>query len=290
MITVRRAVGWAAVAGTLPYLGLKAAWLSGSRVGILDSAAFEGPSVFVLNAITAGMDLVAIIVALLFTYSWAVPGFLVLVPIWVGTGFLVPIAVLLPGMDFGEQQSFLEPWVQPLVYGGFAFQGVMLVAAFVFYARERWGFVFRIGMPEIGTARVVAAHVGALLAAASGVRFIADDSVVFGGFAFVAASATVVIAHRVRGPLWVPLVVAWLGSGALFAWGAWSTVVLLSGTFLDDGAPAWPSLLDVAAGALIAVSVCAVRPPCTAASAPRPRTRGGTSARSSRTPAHPPSA
>lgn len=263
---IRRAVGWAAVAGTLPYLGLKAAWLSGSRVGIADTTAFEGPSVFVLNAVTAGMDLVAIVVALLFTYSWVVPGFLVLVPIWVGTGFLVPIAILLPGMDFAERQSFLEPWVQPLVYGGFAFQGVMLVAAFVFYARERWGFVFRIGVPGIGTARMVTAHVGALLAAAAGVRFVADGGVLFAVFAFAAAGAALVIAHRARGPLWVPLVVAWLGSGALFAWGAWSAVVLLGETFLADGTPAWPSLVNVAAGALVGVSVCAVRPPCTAAS------------------------
>jgi hypothetical protein len=283
---IRRAVGWAAVAGTLPYLGLKAAWLSGSRVGVADTAAFEGPSVVVLNAVTAGMDVVAIVVALVFTYSCAVPGFLVLVPIWVGTGFLVPIAVLLPGMDFGAQQSFLEPWVQPLVYGGFAFQGVMLVAAFVFYARERWGFVFRIGMPGIGTARVVTAHVGAALAVAAGGRFVAEDSVVFAVFAFAAAGAALLIAYRARMRLWGPLVVAWLGSGALFAWGAWSAVVLLGDTFLADGTPAWPSLVNVAAGALIGVSVCAVRPPCTAASGPRPRTRGGTSAPSSRSRAH----
>lgn len=53
----------------------------------------------------------------------------ILVPVWVGTGFLVPIAALLPAMDFSGTQPFLESWVQPLVYGGFAWQGVMLAAA-----------------------------------------------------------------------------------------------------------------------------------------------------------------
>ena len=44
-------------------------------------------------------------------------------------------------MDFSGTQPFLESWVQPLVYGGLAWQGVML-----------------------------AAYAGALLAAASGIR------------------------------------------------------------------------------------------------------------------------
>jgi hypothetical protein len=278
-------VGWAAVVGTLPYLALKAAWLSGSTVGVADPSVFHDGSAFVLNAVTAGMDAVAIVVALVFTYSWGyrVPGFFILVPVWVGTGFLLPIAVLLPGMDFSSSRAFLEPWVQPVVYGGFAWQGVMLAAAFFFYARERWPFVFRVDtadLPAVLTSRVVAAYAGALLAAASGVRLVTEKPV-FAVLAFGAAAGTVMMTSRVPGPLWIPVVVAWVGAGSLFAWGSWAAVIEFGDTFLDDGEAVWPALLDLAGGLVIGVtslallSACGARPRCTAASAGHPRTRGG---------------
>jgi hypothetical protein len=280
MITVRHAIGWAAVLGTLPYLLLKAIWLSGGTIGVTDPALFDDTSVLVLNAVTAAMDAVAILVALAFTYSWGlrVPGFFVLVPIWIGTGFLAPIAILLPSMDFGDPQPFLAPWVQPLVYGGFAWQGVMLAIAFVFYASHRWPFVFRLDTAD------VPAHVGALLAAASGVRFIAQGTfqdIVFGAFALGAAAGAVVMTNRISGRFWVPVVVTWVGAGAMFSWSAWATVNSLGDTFLDGGAPAWPALLGTAGGltigltSLVLLSGCGDRRPCTAEFAGHPRTRGG---------------
>ncbi|MFI7674792.1 hypothetical protein [Actinophytocola sp. NPDC049390] len=261
MITMRYAIGWAAVAATVPYLVLKAVWLAGGTVGL--TAPFDEPSAYVLNAVTAAMDVVAIVVALGFTYAWGrrVPGFLVLVPIWVGTGFLVPIALLLPTMDLSQSQPFLAPWVQPLVYGGFAFQGVMLTIAFVFYARDRWPSVFRLGtadVPAAGPVRLVVAHVGALLAAASGVRYFSYgtvDSVLFGVLALAAAGGVLVMTNRVRGRFWVPVVVTWVGAGSLFAWGMWTVVNRLGDTFLVGGpAPVWPALLDVTAGCLIGLT------------------------------------
>lgn len=281
---LRLLVGWAAVLGTLPYLTLKAAWLAGSTVGVADPSQFQDGSVFVLNAVTAGMDLVAILVALAFTYSWGhrIPGFFVLVPVWIGTGFLIPIAVLLPTLDFSGSLPFLEPWVQPMVYGGFAWQGVMLAAAFFFYARERWGFVFRVDtgqVPAAGVVRAVAAYAGALLAAASGIRLLTQNPV-FAVLAFGAAAGTVVMTSRVRGPFWVPVVVTWLGAGSLFAWGAWAAVISFGDTFLAGGEPQWSALLDVGGGVLIGLTslvlLSGARRPCTAASAAHPRTRGGT--------------
>lgn len=268
--------------GTIPYLALKTIWLTGGTIGVVDTAAFDEPSAFVLNAVTAGMDVIAILVALLFTYGWRVPGLLVLVPIWVGTGFLIPIAVMLPGMDFSAPQSFLEPWVQPLVYGGFAFQGLMLVIAFVFYARERWGFVFLLDtadIPAAGAVRMIATHVGALLAAAAAVRYLAGGDLVFGAFALAAAAGALVMTHRIKGRFWVPVVVTWLGAGSLFAWGSWSAVNAIAATFLARNAPVWPPLLDLTGGALIgltSLSVFAGLRPYKAGSAGHPRTRGGT--------------
>lgn len=262
MITVRHAIGWAAVLGTFPYLALKGAWLTGSTIGVTDPVMFDQPSTWVLNAITAGMDVVAIVVALAFTYSWGqrVPGFVVLVPIWIATGLLAPITFLLPSMDFGDPQPFLESWVQPVVYGGFAWQGVMLTIAFVFYAMDRWPSVFRLDtadLPAGGAVRIVAAHVGAVIAAASAVRFFARGTFedgVFGVLALAAAVGTVVMNNRVRGRFWVPLVVTWTGAGVLFAWGAWSSVNLLGMTFLSDGGVAWFTLLDTAGGLLIGLT------------------------------------
>lgn len=261
MITVRHAIGWAAVVATVPYLALKTIWLAGGTVGVVDVDAFGEPSAFVLNAVTAGMDVVAILVALLFTCGWRVPGLLVLVPIWVGTGFLVPIAVMVPGMDFSAPQSFLEPWVQPLVYGGFAFQGLMLAIAFVFYARERWAYVFLLDtadIPAAGVVRLLAGHVGVLLAAAAAVRYLAGGDFVFGAFALAAAAGSLVITHRVRGRFWVPVAAAWVGAGSLFAWGSWSAVNALAETFLARNAPVWPPLLDLAGGALIGLTSLSV--------------------------------
>lgn len=282
---VRLLVGWAAVLGTVPYLVLKTAWLTGSTVGVADPSVFLDDGVFVANAVTAGMDFVVIVVALALTYSWGrrIPGFVVLVPVWVGTGFLVPIAVLLPTLDFSGAQPFLEPWVSPLVYGGFAWQGAMLTAAFFFYARERWGFVFRVDtgqVPAAGAVRAVAAYAGALLAVASGIRSLTQNPV-FAVLAFGAAAGTVVMTSRVRGPFWVPVVVTWVGAGSLFAWGSWTAVTSFGDTFLADGEPEWPALLDVGGGVLIGLtslallSACGGRRPCTAAFAAHPRTRGG---------------
>jgi hypothetical protein len=166
MNSTRLIVGWAAVLGTVPYLALKFAWLAGSTVGVVDVQAFAVPSVVALNAVTAAMDLVAVVVALAFTYPWGqrVPALLVLVPIWVGTGFLAPIVVLLPmtGVSLGAAPAdpVLASWVQPVVYAGFGWQGLMLMIAFVLYARERWPWVFQVDRVGVRRLPLVLGDVG----------------------------------------------------------------------------------------------------------------------------------
>lgn len=189
---VRLAVGYAAIAGTVPYLVLKTMWLTGSSVGVVDRAFLRDPSVLVLNGVTAGMDVVVILVALALTHRWGerLPAWLVLTPMWVGTGFLAPIAVALPVVALGEALTSaappsvavaspalpLEPWVQPMVYAGFAWQGVTLLAAFVLYARVRWAEVFRPSIAPLGAAHAAHAAVanGAALLAltAAGVHLL----------------------------------------------------------------------------------------------------------------------
>ena len=292
----RLVIGYAAVLGTLPYLSLKAAWLLGATVGIADPALARDSSLFVLNTVTAGMDVVAVGVALAFTHRWGmrVPAWLVLGPMWVGTGLLAPIAIGMPVVGVGELVAgggataggtgFLEPWVQPMVYTGFAWQGVTLVLAFVLYARVRWASVFtaRIadvargathpvqvvlanGVAVLGLA-VAAYHLAHAFGATIGLPAKAIEGRttsaylvegVNGLMAGLAVVGILLMVHRRGGPFWVPLGLTWMGAGAMFAWGLWGLVNTLGRTFLVSGVQPLAQLNDLAkvlAGLVIALT------------------------------------
>ncbi|GAA2453630.1 hypothetical protein GCM10010191_85430 [Actinomadura vinacea] len=148
---VRLAVCYATIAACVPYIVLKLAWLSGSTIGWNDEEMAEGAAIYAANAITMGMDAVAVLVALAFTHPWGrrLPAWLVIVPIWVGTGLLAPIVLgLPPGLVIQTisggpapataDQGGLQSWVYVIVYTGFVLQGLGLLTAFVLYARDRW--------------------------------------------------------------------------------------------------------------------------------------------------------
>jgi hypothetical protein len=144
----------ATVAACVPYLTIKIAWLSGSTIGWNDPEAAKGSALYVGNAITMGMDAVAVLVALAFTFRWGLrlPAWLVLTPMWVGVGLLAPIAVAVPvgsllqtlfsSTPLTASDNPLQGWVYGVVYAGFTAQAVGLTAAFALYARGRWPDVF----------------------------------------------------------------------------------------------------------------------------------------------------
>ncbi|RLV65789.1 LigA protein [Streptomyces sp. CBMAI 2042] len=149
-----------AVAACVPYAGLKLAWLAGSRAGIPDgSPLLDGGVVLAVgNAATVLMVGCVVVLALLLTRPWGlrVPAWLLVVPMWVASGLLLPIltayplqmAVRLLGGDGGQASGgagdpFLEPWVFGVVYGGFIVQGLALGTLFALYARERWGHLWQ---------------------------------------------------------------------------------------------------------------------------------------------------
>lgn len=153
----RRTLRAVAVAATLPYLTLKAAWLAGSRTGIPDGSVLAEPGTFVVlaNSVTLLMDACVIVLVLLLTQPWGmrVPSWLLTVPAFAASGLLTPIVLGFPGqllirvLGFGadpsgsaEREPFLDPWVFNVVYGGFIVQGIALAGLFVPYARERWGW------------------------------------------------------------------------------------------------------------------------------------------------------
>lgn len=272
MRVARYLVGYVAVAAILPYLSLKLAWLSGSTVGWADPELARGSGLYSLNIATAGMDVVALAAALTFTHRWGrrVPGWLVLFPLWVGTGFLAPIVLVHPfnavhaaltGAPVTPPESPLESWVPPLVYTGFTVQGLALLTAFVLYAISRWPSVFRTTVADVpagstaGLQRVVgpaaallAGVVGAVhlfwavggtfgipasLLAGRGLPGLVVDGV-FGAFAVGSGLGLLALVVR-RGPTvpyWLPLTLTWTGAGSLFAWGLYNVVNTLGGTAL----------------------------------------------------------
>ncbi|GAY10590.1 hypothetical protein [Pseudonocardia sp. N23] len=250
-----RLLGVAAIAGTLPYLVLKSVWLTGGRAGVTDPALLASASMTVLNAVTVAMDACVVALALVLTTRRGLraPALPVLLPAWVGTGFLVPMAVsVLPAtllsLDGPPEATVLAPWVQPLVYGGFAWQGVFLVAAFAGYARERWGTL--VAHPVRRAAAVepvlrVVAGGAAVTALVSAALHVATGPLIGGGVAIMTEGVNAALAVagawglvslvRRRGPRRLALAAAWTGCAAMFSWGLWSTVTTMGATALATG-------------------------------------------------------
>lgn len=297
---VRRAVSYAAIAGTLPYLTLKFCWLVGIDVGITDPAFLHDSGIFLLNLFTAGMDVYAVGLALVFARAWGqrTPAPLVLLPIWVGTGFLAPIMVGAPVIGLisafasptapaaNAPELPLAPWVQPLVYGGFAFQGLFLLTAFLLYAVERWTPVFTTRLPgaAAGGAAARSAGTGAgpnaggaalgfagialgLVTAAIHLGYAAGLDLGLTAAEVAARTAITSGVEAIRGTAalagvvgvgmlltgvpagWrfsVPVTLGWTGAGAMFSWGFWALLNMVGSTVLVTGQA---TMFEVAAAA-----------------------------------------
>ncbi|MGI5129414.1 hypothetical protein ACQEVB_21585 [Pseudonocardia sp. CA-107938] len=253
----RRTLGLLTAAGALPYLTLKAIWLAGGTIGVRDAPFLADPSVVVLNTVTVLLDaiLVALALALTRPFGARLPAWMLLLPIWVGTGFLLPMVVaILPVAALGSLSDAtgpLEPWVQPLVYGGFAWQGVGLALAFVSYAVRRWGAVITRGgtvaAPLRPLLRVLVGggaaaaglsgllHVVAGIASGSGSAVLVDVA-----NALFAAAGALGVARLAGGATehrFASAVAGWVGTGAMFAWGLWSAVLTMAGTALAHPDP-----------------------------------------------------
>ncbi|RSS33515.1 DUF3995 domain-containing protein [Streptomyces sp. WAC07061] len=268
--TGRRVLRAVALAATVPYLTLKAAWLAGSHIGIPEGSVLleGGIPVTVANAVTLAMDATVIVLVLALTRPWGrrLPGWLLVVPAYVATGLLTPIALGFPaqalvkavGLGAGEAAKaghapFLESWVFVVVYTGFIAQGTALAGLFVSHARERWGGR-RLGAPgqrlpsPTGVVAGAAALAGTVLGAAyvywafggsAGLpdqrvaAYSAETGVVSGAYAvcaFAAAAGALLLARGGARPARWPLALTWTGSATMLAWGAF----MLATTFGVD--------------------------------------------------------
>jgi hypothetical protein len=260
---VRLVAGYGAIAACLPYLTLKIAWLAGSPLGTVGRGTAEMLDArhVVGNVVTVGMDLVAIVVALGFTYAWGqrVPAWLVLFPIWVGTGLLAPIALGMP-LGVGVQaiaggspiaaDNGLRGWVYTIVYTGFTGQAVLLLAAFVLYARIRWAPVFLArtrDLAAIPPARRLLANASTVVATGYGMTLMvwavsggdpATASTVAqktfwatqGLLCVVGAVGLLALTNRWGRGVLLPLIATWVGTGVMVATGLYAALVDTGGS------------------------------------------------------------
>jgi hypothetical protein len=134
----------------MPYLVLKVLWTFEVPVGVTDRSVFDRNDWMASNAFMAVLQVAGVLLVLALTRPWArrVPTWLLLFPVWVGTGLLFEVVVgaaLFAGAsstsssggatDLGE----FQPWVYAVIYPSFAGQGIALAIAFVSHVRARWG-------------------------------------------------------------------------------------------------------------------------------------------------------
>ncbi|MBB5079631.1 hypothetical protein HNR40_005117 [Nonomuraea endophytica] len=265
-----------AMAAMLPYLTIKLLWLAGNHVGVSDPALLANPVMVAMNAMTFGMDLVGLVLALSFTMRWGMrlPAWLVLLPMWVGIGLLsvilvtAPVGVLVEGLSVFPADGPIAPWVYMAVYGGFIGQAIGLSTAFALYARDRWPRAFRAVRPAptatLPLQRIMArgalavalplagiklfwAFGGTLglppeMAAASGTTAFLQNGL---KGALIAAAAFALLA-LVKGYGGRTLAIAWVGSGSMFGWGLYGLIVTLSaGPLAGPVATPVPDLVEL---------------------------------------------
>lgn len=286
MERLRRPLGYAVVLATLPYLALKLHWISGGTAGMADPAYFAVPEYRIGNLVTVGMDTLVAALGLALTHRWGlrIPAWLLVFPMWVATGFLAPIAVgtVFPtgASEPSAQPEPLHGWVFTLVYAGFAVQGVLLLTAFVWYATTRWrdlfddcgdaapagptrqlqrlvglaggGLAGLVGVLQIAWAAGLTAGLPAHLVAGTGGT--TTPFGLYGGFALAAALGLAMLltgTPRLRPR--TPVALAWTGSGAMFAWGAWHLATMAALPALAAPVLQLVTTVQVLGGALVAV-------------------------------------
>lgn len=273
---VRRSLALFAAVMTLPYLVLKVAWLSGSSVGLPDPEFGTSTAMTVLNGLTMGLDVVALVLAGVFFFRRGIraPLWLVLPPMWIGAGLLGQILVALPLQLVVQAVSPSRPttgepppiadWVYSLVYAGFAGLGIGLLGAFAIYAGQRWGHR---PMPQPRPRTRGWLRFAAALAVVGGVVHLVLSDVALGtrvldlAVAFTMAGALLALTRTGAGRAGagragagrVAVVAAFVGTGALTAWGTYLAVILLvPNELVGQTVVDWPtvsaSLLRAAAG------------------------------------------
>jgi hypothetical protein len=145
------AAAWISAVCCLPHLALKVLWTVDVPLGIDDRSVLVRNDWVAGNAVMAVVQLTGLLVVLGLTWPCAhrMPTWLLLIPVWVGTGLLFEVVVgaVLMGVFSASSQASggsndfggIQPWVFVMVYSSFAGQGIALAIAFACHVRSRWG-------------------------------------------------------------------------------------------------------------------------------------------------------
>ncbi len=251
---VRHLAGWGAAAAMLPYLIIKIFWtLDGLRGGGLRDGAWSRLDWAAINGLTVGMAGIAVLLGLALAQPWGLrlPGGLLLFPAWIGGGFLVPMLPLMPLLlllTTGRADTTAAPglpaWEIALVSVSFAGFALGVAVAFPLYVRHRWpDVVVRRGTTPTGP---VVRTTAILAAAAAAVIGLSQLYWALGGTvglnpAALAERGTQWQLLTGNSGLWAliaawgvwtarPLLLTWLASGFLFAWGSWKAAFAFATT------------------------------------------------------------
>ena len=141
---MRKIGGYGAAIAVTPYLLIKIAWTFGM---FLPRESMGGIGWRAINATTAILALVAILLAMAFSRPWGerLPAWAVIPPVWVGTGLLVPMVLLMPVLgpaavarDAAAGAASAWAYEQIFVIASLVGVGLGLPVALAGYARERW--------------------------------------------------------------------------------------------------------------------------------------------------------
>ncbi|KQL34915.1 hypothetical protein [Psychrobacillus sp. FJAT-21963] len=288
LMRLRRFCGYGAAITVTPYLLIKIVWTLGF---FLPTEQMGDASWRIINAVTAVLAAIGILLAMAFCKPWGerLPAWLVALPIWVGTGLLVPMLLIAPvlgpaAMIRDQESGAADFWVYEQIFVMISLFGIgiFLPLALAGYAMARW--------PEAlsGTtdykkltgntlhlqtvmARTVAA--GCILLGVIKVFWSVGGSfginpatmgerdvwwhmlsLSTGVWSFVGAWGILVVSSR-RGTRWFlpPMAAAWISSGALFSNNLYSA---LSSVRLDASpSPEYPLawLLTTQAGIVLGI-------------------------------------
>ncbi|MFB9878311.1 hypothetical protein ACFFMN_10250 [Planobispora siamensis] len=240
--------------------------------GLTSDAGFFGLNLLTLGMDAVAL---LIALAFLRPWGRRIPAGLVLLPMWVGIGLLAPLPLLAPLTALAAvlEKGAVVPagapvagWVYLVVYAGFICQGIGLAAGFLHHARHRWPAVFEARTSEgaagaAGPARELQTFVAWGAVAVAAVLVVIDLGWALGAeygltaemiaqrrfgarlqdgvnAALAAAAVTgllTVVRRRSDRPLWIPVALAWVGSGGMFGWSLWSMVVTLTPNPLNPG-------------------------------------------------------
>ncbi|GAB3972147.1 hypothetical protein V1634_07905 [Plantactinospora veratri] len=251
---VGRVAAYGAVFAMTPYFVMKIFWtIDGLRGGGLHEGAWSHLDWAVVNGLTVAMSGLAMLLGLALAQRWGVrvPAWLMLLPGWIGMGLLVPMIPLIPilalvNMGTGDPaaEAPMAAWEVGLLSVSFAGFALGVAIAAPVYAARRWPAAFsRRGGAERPGVRVTVARLAAGLCVALGLPQLcwalggtlglneatldsrdgqwhlltANSGVWALGAAWGAWTLT---RHTGR----APLLLSWLASGFLFAWGSWKAV------------------------------------------------------------------